>query len=241
MLFDPANLSYWIFLGIGVFLFLLVIFSGGGDDDIEVDTDVDLDADLDSGLIEFDTDADVDGDSDFNPVQILGWLGVGKAPLMLLLAIDFSAWGVLGWMFNVGIGGIIGRIPVNFWGFGGIILFTSLAISLFIGSLISRPLGKIFASFGEDTSSDRLIGCEGTVTSKKLPYLVEGKIGQADVFDSSGNLVTISVSLPDWAKVVPYRGQEILIIDRQEHCFIAIAKESSDRDKWFNKSMNSEL
>ena len=234
MLFHPANISYWCFLGIGIFLFLLVIVSGGGDDDVEVETDVD------SSILEFDTDVEIDADADvdaegeFSPLQILGWLGIGRAPLILLLAIDFSSWGVTGWMLNVGWGNLTGKIPERFWGWGGVIFIISLSISLFIGSLIAHPLGKIFAPFGEDTSSSRLIGCVGNVTSKKLPYLREGKIGQADVLDAARNIVTVSVSLPDWATVIPVRGQEILIIDQTEHSYLAIAKDSSDRDRWLN-------
>jgi hypothetical protein len=227
MLFHSANLSYWILLGIGVVLFLLVIFSGGGDHDFEVDADVDLDVDA---------DLDAGADGSFDSLQILGWLGFGQAPLMLLLAIDLSVWGVTGWILNVFIGNLTGTIPVNLFGLGGGILIASFWISLFLGSLISRPLGKIFASFGEDVSSDRFIGCLGTVTSKKVPHLGEGKIAQADVFDASGNLVTIEIALPDWATAIPYRGQKIIIIDRHTDTYIAIAKDSSDEDKWLANS-----
>lgn len=221
MLFHQANLSYWVFLGTGIALFLLVIFSGGGDSDVDADVDVDADMDV---------DADTDGD--FDSLQLLGWLGFGKAPLLLLLAIDFSLWGTIGWILNVIVGNLTGTIPINFWGLGGVILIVSLFFSLAIGSLISHPLGKVFASFGEDVSSDRLIGCLGTVASKSVPQLREGKIAQADVVDASGNLVTININLPDWAKVVPYRGQKIIIIDRHTDTYIAIAKDSSDEDKW---------
>lgn len=216
MLFHTANLSYWIFLALGVLLFLFVIVSGGGDQDV-------------------DADIDADADGDFNPLQIVGWLGIGQAPLLLLLGIDFSIWGLTGWMLNVAIGSILGKIPVGFWGLGGIILISSLLMALLVGSWLSRPLGKIFASFGEDISSDRLIGCLGTVTSKKVPYLSEGKIAQADVFDASGNFVTININLPDWATVTPHRGQKIIIIDRHNDMYIAIAKDSSDQDKWLVK------
>ena len=71
MLFDLANLPYWILLGIGVVLFLLVIISGGGDSDLDIDADADVDADLGSW-------------------EIWGWLGFGQAPLILLLATDLK-------------------------------------------------------------------------------------------------------------------------------------------------------
>ena len=143
MLFDLANFTYWIFLAIGVFLFLLVIFSGGTDDDLDLDADADIDA----------------GDANFGPIQILSVFGVGKAPLLLLLAIDFSLWGAIGWIVNVFIASAIGSIPTGF--FGGLILFGSFAVSIYTGGLISRPLGKLFASFGEDTSSALPRGLRG--------------------------------------------------------------------------------
>ena len=219
MLFNPANLSYWLFLAIGVVLFLLVILSGGGGEDVDVDADVDIDGDL-----------DVEGI--FLPLEILGWLGIGKAPLILLLAIDFSTWGVSGWLLNVIIGNITGSIPKRFFGLGGLVFMASFGFSLMLGSIISRPLGKIFASFGEDTSGDRLMGCVGTVASKEVPYLIEGKIGQADVLDLADNLVTITVCLPQWAKVVPKRDSKVLIIDRTNIGYLAIAKDSIDEQFW---------
>ena len=176
MLFNPANLPYWIFLGMGVLLFLLVIVSGGGDDDIELDADaeidVDINADIGDGGLHLDTDSDSEGE--FSALQILGWLGFGKAPLLLLLATDFSLLGLIGWIINVTWAGIWGSFPQGFW--AGIVATVALVMSLFLGSLIARPLGKIFASFGEDASGDRLIGCIGTVSSARIPHENEGKL-----------------------------------------------------------------
>ncbi len=242
MLFDTANLAYWIFLGVGIFFFMLVIVSGGGEDqdidadvdadmDVNVDTDVDVDADIDA-----DTDADVNTHFNSSLFSALSWLGIGKAPLLILLAIDFSAWGVIGWFLNVIIGEISGKIPSGLLGLA--IFLISLIISLSFGKLLSNPLGKMFAQHTEDISGNRLVGCIGTVISKEVPYLIAGKIAQVDVLDNAGNLVSIEACLPDWAKVVPHRGQEVLIIERNKHCYIAIAKDTSDQDKWFNQINN---
>lgn len=238
MLFNTANLTYWIFLGIGVFLFLVVILTGGGEDqdvDTDVDTDVDLDGDVDNE-VDSHVSADLDSDNDIDFLVLLSWFGVGKSPLLILLAIDFSTWGVSGWFLNVLVGGFINGIPDGF--IAGLIFFISFVFSLYIGRLTSYPIGKIFANFGENMEGDRLIGCTGIVTSKQIPYLIHGRIGQADVIDSAGNLVTIEVCLPDWAKVIPHRQQEIVIIDRQNNCYIAVAKDTSDQDKWLNSSNN---
>ena len=212
MLFHTSNLPYIILLGIGISLFLLVIFSGGLDNDADLDAEAEL-------------DVDADADVDFSAGDVLGWLGIGKAPLLLLLAIDFSLWGVAGWMLNVLLG-----IPKGI--LSGFVLVGSMVVSLFLGSLISQPLGKIFASFGEDTSSDRLIGCLGTVSSSSIPTEDGGKIGQVDVIDPASNLVTISAILPQWATVIPHRGQEVIVIDRQPHSYLVIANDRAEREKW---------
>lgn len=225
MLFDIVNLPYWIFLSMGVLLYLVVILSGGGDDDVEVDADADID---------IDADADIDTSSDFNFPEVLGWLGLGKAPLILLLATDFSLLGLIGWMLNVAFAGITGDIPTGLM--VGIISGLALFLSLAIGSFIARPIGQVFASFGEDASGDRLIGCQGTVSSLTIPTENQGKIGQVDVLDSAHNLVTVNATLPSWATVVPGRGTQVLVIERQPHSYLVIAKDSSDEQQWLATS-----
>jgi hypothetical protein len=221
MLFSLANLPYWIFLALGILLFLLVIFTGGGDDGVDVDVDADLDLDADT-------------DADFSLGNLLGWLGFGKAPLILLLATDLSLIGSIGWILNVLAGETLGQIPGGFW--AGIILVLTSAIALFLGSLIARPLGQVFAQFGEDAGSDRLIGCIGTVSSAVIPARLDGRIGQVDVIDSARNLVTVNTVLPEWATVMPRRGEKVLVIDRLPNYYLVIAKDSVDQESWLNSS-----
>lgn len=215
MLFNLLNLPYWIFLGMGVLLFLVVIASGGGDDD-------------------FDVDVDMDADGDFTMGSLFSFLGLGKMPLILLLATDCSLVGIFGWMINVAIANITGTIPTGL--LSAVVGGTSLILSLCVGSFISQPLGKIFAAFGEDASGDRLIGCQGTVSSSSIPLENQGKIGQVDVIDPNGNLVTIHATLPEWAKVIPNRGNYVLVIDRQPESYRVITKDSSDQQQWLSNS-----
>lgn len=230
MLFHPANFFYWTLLAMGVVCFLLIIVSGVGDSDVDVGMETEAD-------IEVDAEADIEADADeLSVFQVLSWLGFGKAPLMLLLAIDFSTWGMTGWTVNTFVGNLTGTIPNRLFGLGGLILLGSFVFSLAVGSVLSRPIGHIFAPFSEDVSSERLIGCIGTVTSKKLPYLAEGKIGQVDVYDATGNLVSISAALPQQATFIPHRGQQVLIIDQYERGYVVIAKDTSDEDKWMISS-----
>ncbi|MBD2414530.1 DUF1449 domain-containing protein [Nostoc calcicola FACHB-389] len=225
MLFSLNNLPYWIFLGMGVLLFFFTIISGGGGEDFDIDADVDADVDADSN-------------SELGFGQFLGWAGIGKAPLILLLATDLSLWGVLGWMLNVWFGGIANNNIVSF--IGSVILFGSLMISLLLGGLIARPIGKIFAEFGEDVSSDRLIGCIGIVTSAYVPTENQGRIGQVDVLDAKRNLLTVSAVLPDWATIAPQRGERVLIVEHKAQIYVVIAKDSPDEEHWLTNSFRKD-
>lgn len=242
-LFDFSNLPYWILLGTGVSLFLFVILAGGGEDndldaDVDADLDVDVDADADLGLdidgnpLDLDTDA-----ADFSMAQTMLLLGIGRAPLILLLATDLSLWGVFGWMINVFIGGILGSWLGGF--VGVVILLTSLVASLFLGGQIAKPVGKIFASFSEDVGSDRLVGCVGTVSTAQVPSLGQNRIGQVDVLDPARNRITVNAVLPDWATIIPQRGEKVLVIERSESTYLVIVKDSPDQDQWFNQISHS--
>ncbi|MDB9525188.1 DUF1449 family protein [Oscillatoria sp. CS-180] len=238
MLFSLTNLPYWIFLIAGVLLFLFVILSGGGDDDLDMDADVDadidanLDADVDTGPLDWDSEIGGDGNGDFSPLQILTWFGIGRTPLILLLAMDLTLWGFVGWFLNVAIGNFLERSPAGIIAIG--IFFGSLLFSLFVGSLLSHPIGQIFAAFGEDASSDRLVGCLGIVTSAFVPFEHSGKIGQVDVKDAAANFITVSAKLPDWATITLRRGAKVLVIERSGGYYLVIARDSPDQDRWLS-------
>jgi hypothetical protein len=155
----------------------------------------------------------------------------------LLLATDLSLLGVVGWILNVAVIQGFQQIPEGFW--AGIVFAAALAIALFLGSLISRPLSRVFAQFGEDASGDRLIGCIGTVSSAVIPAYQAGRIGQVDVLDSARNLVTIPTVHPDWATITPRRGDKVLVIDRQSQNYLVIVKDSPDQDYWFNNRLQT--
>jgi hypothetical protein len=216
-LFNTANLPYWIFLGLGVALFLTIVLAGFDEED---------GGDGDSG--------DLEGDNLFS--EWMGWLGIGKAPLILVLGNLLSLWGLIGWTLNVVIGGILGFVPTQLVGWGGLVFGLSLAVSLWLNAQIARPLGTLFASIGEDVRSDRLIGCVGTVASTTIPYVQQAKIGQIDVVDPSRNRITVSATLPAWATVVPQRGDSVLIIDHQAQTYSVICKDSADEYRWLDAS-----
>lgn len=226
MLFHLIHTPYWIVLGMGVLLFLTVIFGDVGDEEVALEGDADpleVEVDLEEGI---------------SFLAILHWLGVGRAPLILLLALDFSLLGVLGWFFNVLFYTLRGSWPGVVW--SGVIAIAALLLALTTGGLCSRPLGQIFAQFSEDTSRDRLLGCSGHVSSAHIPHSGTG-IGQVSVLDVNCNRLILPAVLPPWATVTPQHGQEILIIDRQEHEYIVVAKDSLDEATWLRQQRQSQI
>lgn len=217
MLFDLAHLPYWIVLGMGLLLFLIVILGGAADGEMDLDVDADVDVDI-----------DINAEANFSSLQLLGWLGFGNVPLLLLLATDLSLVGLLGWMFNVIVGELTGSLPSKGWS-AVVLCISAIVLGLCLGAMISRPLGQMFAAFGEDTRADRLVGRLGTVTSVYIP---KERIGQVDVLDGDGNRVTLSATLPEWATVIPQRGEEVLVIERQPQAYLVIAKDSPDAERW---------
>jgi hypothetical protein len=116
-----------------------------------------------------------------------------------------------------------------------------MLIALFSGSLIARPLGKVFAAFGEDASSDRVLGCIGTVSSALIPVENQGRIGQVDVTDATHNLVTISAVSPNWATISPRWGEKVVVIDRHSQVYLVIAANSPDQDYWLEIYSKSKI
>ncbi|MEO0869225.1 MAG: DUF1449 domain-containing protein [Cyanobacteria bacterium J06642_11] len=234
MLFAIANLPYWIFLATGALLFFIVILSGGGDDG-----DADIDIDIDSpefGFEDFLGDEAGEGvaDGDPGPLAMLQWLGLGRVPIILLLALDLSLWGLFGWLANVLFYGLLAPILSGL--VGSVIFLGSMVLALVLGGKISAPIGTIFASFGENSSADRLIGCVGTVSSAQVHAVSTGKIAQADVLDPAKNLVTVNAVLPEWCRVQPKIGDKVLVIERPEkqNFYFVIAQKSVDEDRWFS-------
>lgn len=231
MLFHSANLPFWLLLALGLLCLSLILFTGGEDDSADLGSDSDLDLNLD-----LDLDADVGAETPPGVIQYLSWLGLGQAPLLLLLGIDFSLWGVLGWGLNVLWAQLAGGFPQGFGAW--LVLLLPGLLSLWTGRLLSRPLGAVFKPFSQDAHPERLIGCLGTVTSKALPYRAEGKVGQILARDSAGNVLAVSAALPAWAAVVPRHNQTALIIEvlPDSEGYLAIAKDSSDEDKWLSNA-----
>jgi membrane protein implicated in regulation of membrane protease activity len=149
----------------------------------DVDPDVDGDAD---GDLDHDVDHDVEQDADGSPALAwLAFLGVGKAPVAVVLLMLFGAIGILGWVLNSAVQRIFGGYP-NL-AFIPVLLF-SLMGSVWITSRVSRFIGRALPPVSTTaTRAQALVGKRGTVISP----LVDARYGQVRVRDVGGTLINV--------------------------------------------------
>jgi membrane protein implicated in regulation of membrane protease activity len=201
-LFAWYNLPFTIMLMLcGLFAMLQLIGLGDDSDsdldadfDAEIDADLDLDFDADADFdmdadidADFDADADLDVDADGLPdlLSVLAFLGVGKAPLMVVLVVLLGSMAVIGWTLNTVLEAVLGSYPT--WG-----LLLVLPIAFLIGGLISsrvsRTIGRALPSISSTaTGATGLIGRRGAVISPRI----DGNYGLVRVRDQGGTLINV--------------------------------------------------
>ncbi len=194
------------------------------DTDVDHDVDVDHDADLDhDAALDHDLDHDVDHDLDHTAdhdvdhhldheahadsvgaLSVLAFIGLGKAPLLVVLLILFGAIGILGWIMNYAVQRVFGAYP-------GIAFAAVLPLALIAGSLVSsrtaRLIGRALPPISTTaTRAQALVGKRGAVIS---PF-VDEKYGQVHVRDSGGTL--ISVFAVTEAEAPIGRGSDVVLV-----------------------------
>lgn len=215
-LFAWYNLPFTIMLALCC-LFALLQLVGLGDDsdsDLDADFDADLDADLDLDFdahadfdADLDADADVDLDADGLPdlLSVLAFLGVGKAPLMVVLVILLGSMAVIGWTLNSVLEAVLGSYPT--WGLL-LVLPVSFILAGFISSRVSRYIGQALPSINSTaTGAAGLIGQRGAVISPRI----DGKYGLVRVRDQGGTLINVFAITTEEE---PITGQsEVVLVD----------------------------
>jgi membrane protein implicated in regulation of membrane protease activity len=193
-IFAWYNLPFTIMLMLcGLFAVLQLIGLGDdSDSELDADFDADLDADLDFDAdadfdADIDADADLDVDADGLPdlLSVLAFLGVGKAPLMVVLVVLLGSMAVIGWTLNTVLEAVLGSYPA--WG-----LLLVLPIAFIVGGLISsrvsRYIGRALPSINSTaTGASGLIGRRGAVISPRI----DGKYGLVRVRDQGGTLINV--------------------------------------------------
>lgn len=149
--------------------------------------------------MDMDGHPDVDGDSDHS---LLSLLGVGKAPLAVL---------VLSYLLSFGMAGVLFVMLTEKWlvDFESFSLMFSCVFSLVSTAVFARILGRLVPSI-ETYAKHRkeLVGCEGVVVTRVTPTS-----GSVDVKDSSGSLHRLSAVTISGEFV---KGERILVVSYDE-------------------------
>ena len=227
-----SNLPFTLMLGLGVVLAGLQLLGlshdGDTDADADVDTDVDgdvdtdVDADMDIAIhhdldsdighdidhdIDHDLDHDVEHDISRDSLSGFSWLafiGIGKAPLMVVILIVLMTTGLLGWLVNGLAVGILGFFP-------GLLLLATFLVSLLAGSLVTsrvtRFIGRALPPVSTTaTRAQGLVGRPGTVIS---PF-VDGRYGMVHLRDDGGTLISLFAITEDEQPIV--RGESVILL-----------------------------
>ena len=224
------NLPFTLMLVLGVVLAGLQLLGLSHDGDTDADTDVDADGDLDADAdadidlavhhdldhdIDHDFDHDVDHDIDHDAehdvehVSLSGfsWLafiGIGKAPLMVIILIVLMTTGLLGWLLNGITLGLFGFFP-------SLLLLATLSISLVVGSLITSRVARFIGRALPPVSTTAMraqafVGRPGTVIS---PF-VDNRYGMVHLRDDGGTLISLFAVTEDEQPIT--RGEAVILL-----------------------------
>lgn len=157
----------------------------------------------------FDGDANVDSD-------FLGWLGVGRLPLLVLLVIFLAVFGVIGLGLQQLMTSISGD-TLTPW------LATPIAVALALPAtgLLSRPLARVLPR-DETTavSLETLVGRRAVIVTGRA---ATGSPARARVRDHYGYDHYVMTE-PDNAGQSFAEGEEIILVRRDRHVFRAISE-----------------
>jgi membrane protein implicated in regulation of membrane protease activity len=234
-LFAGQNIPFLVAIGCCVALALVQIVAGFGESDADADVDadahanaeIDADADIDADVdADSDVAADADGHGDAEGESadggLLGFLGVGSVPLMLILIAFLGSFGAAGLLANVLVAGVLGSYPN--WAFVAVLLASALA-ALPLTRAITRTLGGFAARTTTAITSEQLVGRVGVVVSQS----VSRTYGRVAVRDRHGSLHTVFAITQ--AEALPERSEVALVAyDEQQRRFTVRAlRRSTER------------
>ena len=161
---------------------------------------------LGASAVHLDIHADVDGGGD-----LLGWLGIGRVPLLMLLVVFLALFGLAGLALQQFAG------PLSLW----IAVPAAAAAALPLTGLGARGLARIMP--GDETTAvglDELVGRRGTIT---IGTARRGSPAQARVSDVHGQV--------HYVMVEPYdddhsfgQGDTVRLDRRDGNIFIAVPR-----------------
>ncbi|HEX8307166.1 MAG TPA: YqiJ family protein [Allosphingosinicella sp.] len=161
---------------------------------------------LGASAVHLDLHADADGGGD-----LLGWLGVGRVPLLMLLVVFLALFGLAGLALQQFAG------PLPLW----IAVPAAVAAALSLTGLGARGLARIMP--GDETTAvglDDLVGRRGTIT---IGTARRGSPAQARVADVHGQAHYVMVEPYDDDQSIG-QGETVRLDRRDGNIFIAVVR-----------------
>lgn len=197
-----------------VFIFAIFrLIMGGmdfGDADVDADADVDVDADVD---IDVDADADMDADADADAdadtegqngsfIDVLGFLNVGRVPIMVVLMSLFATWGIAGLIANALFN--VAAKPKWVWASCAIAFLCS-----FVGTrYLTFGISKLFPESERAITDIQLLGLRGRVISGQITTT----FGTARVQVPEGPALTVNCRVKK-DQGNPVKGDTVILVN----------------------------
>jgi membrane protein implicated in regulation of membrane protease activity len=138
-------------------------------------------------------------------LNVLAFLGVGKAPLLVVLLMFFGSVGILGWILNSAVRGVFGEYPGPV--FAAVLPITIVAGG-FMSSRTARFIGRALPPISTTaTRANALVGRRGTVIS---PF-VDAKYGLVHLRDQSGTLINVFAVIRTEQESIK-RGTDVVLV-----------------------------
>ena len=224
-LFSSSNLPFTIALGlmfgIGLLEGVTTLFGAGASSIIEsVLPDLGLDGDLD---VDLDGEPGAPDGGDINTSgtlsRLVGWINVGRVPVLVMLVLFLSGFGLLGLILQCAFQRAFGVLLP-----GTLATLAVLPVSLYVVRISSIGLSKVIPKDEtEAVSEDSFIGRVARIT---LGTAASGRPAQAKLRDKYGQTHYVMVE-PDSADTSFPSGTEVLLVDRAGAVFRAIRNTSA--------------
>lgn len=141
--------------------------------------------------------------------QFLGWLHLGKAPLLILLIVFLTAFGLLGLALQAAVQGVSGNLLPSFIA-SAVVLLPALLVVRHSANAVAQLLPS---DESEVVSADSFIGRVATIT---LGSAAHDKPAQARLRDQFGQTHYVMVA-PDQSEDCFAAGSEVLVVKQENH------------------------
>lgn len=158
-------------------------------------------------------DIDLQADADLDP---LGWLGVGRLPLLMLLVVFLALFGILGLMLQQLMQDWVGA-PLSPWIAGPAVGFAALPLTGLAAQGLARILPRDFTTA---VPLEILVGTGAQIVTGRA---TQGSPARARAQDPHGQVHYVMVE-PDIAGQAFEEGESVLLVRREGECFRAISR-----------------